>query len=60
MKNKTTVTASIIAGVAICGMAGAVAMASTKKSKAKRITRKACKKLEMVGTMLQSMADMAK
>ncbi len=59
-KTSRSIKASVITGIAVCGAAGAMAMMNTKKSKAKRIARKAGKKLEFVGSMLQNVADMTR
>lgn len=60
MNNKIVVKASIITGIAVCSAAGAMAALTTKRSKAKKMVRKAGQKIELVSSMLQSVADMTK
>lgn len=60
MNNKTVVKASIITGIAVCSAAGAMAALTAKRSKAKKMVRKAGQKIELVSSMLQSVADMTK
>ena len=57
---KNGITKGVVAGIAFCTAAGAVAVAKSKKSKARRIAKRTGKQIEMVGTMIQSFASMSK
>ncbi|MBR2370837.1 MAG: hypothetical protein IKA82_02330 [Clostridia bacterium] len=57
---KTKLASTVLAGVAVVTAAGAVAVAGSKKHKAKKMARKTGKQLEMVGTVIQSIASMTK
>ena len=50
---------TLVASLAACSVAGVIVLSNTKKAKAKRIARKAGKKIELMGSLLQSVADIA-
>jgi hypothetical protein len=59
MANRSMIKNSLVVGAAVCSVAGAVMIANTKKAMAKRIAKKAGKKMELAGSVLQGLADMS-
>ena len=59
MGKRSIIKGSLVTTVAVCSVAGAVMVANTKKAKARRLAKKAGKKIELAGTVLQGLADMS-